>query len=184
MHCRFRAQAGRFGTQAKDSMTITKLLDPITMKGTVIKNRIVMPAMALFYTDDYTFNHRCKAFYRERAVGGVGLMIMGPMAIDRIGGHPFLPGLFDDSFIGPIRAFARELHRESDVRIGVQLMHVGRYAPSVHTGNTSIAPSTLAGKATGEVPRAMTKDDIETIQKLSRPLPCVPGKQGWTTWRS
>ena len=123
-----------------------------------------MPAMALFYGEDYAFNERFTAFYRERARGGVGLMIMGPMAIDRVGSNPFMPGLFEDRQIGPIREFVREIHEETEARIGIQLMHLGRYASSTVTAMQPIAPTALASPLNNEVPREMNEDDIETVQ--------------------
>jgi 2,4-dienoyl-CoA reductase (NADPH2) len=106
----------------KRSSKLARLFEPITINKVVIPNRIVMPAMALFYAHDYTFTDRFKAFYRERARGGVGLMTIGPMAIDKVGSNPFMLGLFDDAYINPIKVFVDELHRETDVRIGVQFM--------------------------------------------------------------
>jgi 2,4-dienoyl-CoA reductase (NADPH2) len=145
-------------------MAFTRLFEPIRINKVVIPNRIVMPAMALFYTGDYTFTERFKAFYRERARGGVGLMIIGPMAIDKAGSNPFMPGFFDDRYIEPIREFVDELHRETDTRIGVQFMQQGRFASSRFTGITPIAPSAIASPLNKEVPREMTKDDIAEVE--------------------
>ncbi|MBI5601948.1 MAG: FAD-dependent oxidoreductase [Deltaproteobacteria bacterium] len=145
-------------------MQFIRLFEPITINGMTISNRIVMPAMALFYTNDYTFTSRYKAFYRERANGGVGLMIMGPLAIDRVGSNPFMPALFDDNYIDPIRDFVGELHQNTGARIGIQLIHQGRNASSKYTGIIPIAPSALASPLTGEIPREMTGEDIEEVQ--------------------
>jgi len=145
-------------------MAFTRLFEPIRINKVVIPNRIVMPAMALFYTGDYTFTERFKAFYRERARGGVGLMILGPMAIDKVGSNPFMPGLFDDRYIEPIREFVDELHRETDARIGVQFMQQGRFASSRFTGIVPIAPSAIASPLNKEIPREMTKDDIAEVE--------------------
>ena len=117
-------------------MEIVKLFEPITINKLNIKNRIVMPSMGLVYTDDYIFNDRFKAFYRERARGGVGLMTIGPVAIDKVGSAPFMPALFDDAFIGPQKEFNEELHRDTDVKVAVQLLQMGRYAFSFATGMT------------------------------------------------
>jgi len=142
-----------------------KLFEPITINHLTIKNRVVMPAMALAYADNYTFSNRYKAFYRERARGGVGLMIIGPVAIDKVGSTPFMPGLFDDRYIPPIREFIDELHRITDIKLGIQLMQMGRYASSSYTGLTPIAPSAIASKLTREIPREMTRDDIEEVKE-------------------
>jgi 2,4-dienoyl-CoA reductase (NADPH2) len=146
-------------------MKIIKLFEPITINHLTIRNRIVMPAIALAYTEDYTFSNRYQAFYRERAKGGVGLMVIGPIAIDKVGSTPFMPGLFDDRNIGSIREFINELHRDTDAKIGIQLMHMGAYTSSHHTGITPVAPSALRSKLTGEVPREMMTDDIEEVKE-------------------
>ena len=146
-------------------MKFIKLFESITINHLTIRNRIVMPAMALAYTDKYTFSNRYKAFYRERAKGGVGLMIIGPLAIDKVGSTPFMPGLFDDKYIGPIREFTDELHKDTDAKIGGQLMQMGRSASSSYTGMLPIAPSAIPSPISREVPQEMTRDDIEEVKE-------------------
>jgi len=145
-------------------MEIKRLFEPITINKLVIKNRIVMPAMGLAYSSDYSFNDRYRAFYRERARGGAGLLTIGPMAIDRVGSAPFMPGLFDDSYVGPLRDFIDHLHHETDVRVATQFLHMGRYTFSGLTGIQPIAPSPIPSALTHETPREMTLDDIETVK--------------------
>jgi 2,4-dienoyl-CoA reductase (NADPH2) len=148
-------------------MKFQKLFEPIRINRLSVKNRIVMPAVALFYTDNFSFTDRYKAFYRERARGGVGLMFIGPIAIDKVGSSPFLPGLFHDSQIDSFQAFIDELHRTGDTRIGIQFMHQGRYASKKLTGVTPIAPSAISSPInTEEVPREMTIGDIEAVQTV------------------
>jgi 2,4-dienoyl-CoA reductase (NADPH2) len=145
-------------------MEIIKLLEPITINGLRIPNRTVMPSMGLAYTDDYTLTERFKAFYRERAEGGVGLMTVGPIAIDKAGSAPFMPALFDDRYVEPLRAFIDELHRDTETKVATQLIHLGRAAFSMLTGVPSIAPSPVPSKLSGETPREMTLEDIEAVQ--------------------
>ncbi|MBW1682925.1 MAG: NADH:flavin oxidoreductase [Deltaproteobacteria bacterium] len=133
-------------------MEIVKLFEPITIRNMVVKNRIVMPAMGLAYTGDYTFNER------------FGLMTIGPLAIDRVGSAPFMPGLFLDENVERIGSFVDALHRETDVKLATQLFHMGRYAFSAVTGMTPIAPSPVRSKLTGETPREMTLEDIREVQ--------------------
>jgi len=146
-------------------MDFVKLFEPIEINNLKIKNRIVMPSMGLSYTWDYTFNDRYKGFYRARARGGVGLMTIGPVAIDRVGSVPAMPGLFDDGQVEPLREFVAELHRDTDVKVATQLLHMGRYAFSFLSGMTPIAPSPLPSKLTRETPREMTPDDIAEVQE-------------------
>jgi len=146
-------------------MTFDRLFEPISIHGLRIPNRIVMPAMGLIYTMDYSFNDRYRAFYRERAKGGVGLLTIGPIAIDRVGSAPVMIGLFEDDQVRPLKALVEELHGESEAKIGIQFLHMGRYAFSFLSGMTSIAPSAIPSKLTGETPREMTLEDIEEVQQ-------------------
>jgi len=59
----------------------------------------------------------------------------------------------------------KEVHAESDARVGPQLMHMGRYAFSFLTGQQAIAPSPLPSRLTRETPREMTKEDIERVKE-------------------
>jgi 2,4-dienoyl-CoA reductase (NADPH2) len=146
-------------------MEFMKLFEPITINGLTVKNRIVMPAMALFYTKDYSLTERFKAFYRRRAKGGVGLMLVGPVAVDRVGSNPLTLGLFTDAQMDAMRRFVKELHNDSDVKIGTQLMHIGYYASSKVTGVRPIAASAVPCPLTGETPREMTIEDIEEVKQ-------------------
>jgi 2,4-dienoyl-CoA reductase (NADPH2) len=146
-------------------MEFIKLFEPITINGLEIKNRIVMPAMGLSYTTDYTFNDRYQGFYRTRARGGVGLMFIGPLAIDQVGSAPLMPGLFDDRNDESLAGFLDELHRTTSAKVGTQLFHMGRYAYSFLTGHTPIAPSPVPSKLTRETPREMTIEDIEQVKE-------------------
>ncbi len=146
-------------------MELRKLFEPITIHNLEIKNRIVMPSMGLSFSDDYSFNDRYRAFYRERARGGVGLMTIGPLAIDKVGSAPFMPGLFEDNQVEPIKAFVDELHRETDVKVATQFLQMGRYTFSFLTGMTPIAPSAVPSKLTRETPREMTREDIEEVKE-------------------
>ena len=146
-------------------MEFKKLFEPITINGLTIKNRIVMPSMGLAYSTDFSFNDRYRAFYRERARGGVGLMTIGPVSIDRVGSAPFMSGLHDDGFVEPLKDFISEVHSETDVKVAVQLLHMGRYTFSFLTGETPIAPSAIASALTHETPREMTREDIERVQE-------------------
>ena len=146
-------------------MEFKRLFEPIIINNLVIKNRTVMPSMGLAYSTDYSFNDRYRAFYRERAKGGVGLLTIGPVAIDRVGSAPFMSGLFDDSYIEPLRLFIDELHRETDVKVATQFLHMGRYTFSFLSGMTPIAPSPIPSRLTHETPREMVDEDIEEVKE-------------------
>jgi len=146
-------------------MDFIKLFQPITINRAVIKNRLVMPAMGLAFTQDYSFNERFRAFYRERAYGGVGLMTIGPIAIDQAGSAPFMPELFSGKNIEPLAGFIEAIKKETGVRTATQLFHMGRNAYSFLFGLTPIAPSPVPSQLTKQTPREMNREDIAQVQE-------------------
>jgi len=160
-------------------MELVRLFEPITINGLEISNRIVMPSMGLGYTDDYTFNERFAGFYRERAQGGVGLMTVGPIAIDQVGAAPFMPGLFDDRNIESLRNFIDTVHSDTETRVATQLFHMGRNAFSLFTGQTPIAPSPVMSTLNHEMPREMTGDDIEGVKNAFASAAVRAGEAGF-----
>jgi 2,4-dienoyl-CoA reductase (NADPH2) len=147
-------------------MEFIKLFQPININGKLeVKNRIVLPALGLDYTRDYSFTEKFAAFYRARAHGGVGLMTVGPIAVDEVGGAPSMPQLFDDKNVEPLRQFIDEMHSDTDVKVGTQLFHMGRYSYAFLWGKEPIAPSAIASKLTKHTPREMTYEDIQETQQ-------------------
>jgi 2,4-dienoyl-CoA reductase (NADPH2) len=147
-------------------MEFIKLFEPIVINGKLrVKNRIVLPAMGLDYTRDYSFNERYRGFYRARARGGVGLMTIGPIAVDKVGSAPAMPQLFDDTNVEPLREFIDEVHGDTGVKVATQLFHMGRYSYSFLWGEKPIAPSAIPSKLTKQTPREMTKQDIDVVHR-------------------
>ncbi len=147
-------------------MEFIKLSQPITINRLVVPNRMVMPSMGMHFTDTYEFNQRYRDFYRARAEGRVGLLIIGPVAMDRTGGGPWMPGLFEDRQVEEFRPFLAELHGSTESALGIQLFHAGRNATApFFEGVPALAPSAVRSRLTRQVPRAMTLDDIETVQE-------------------
>jgi 2,4-dienoyl-CoA reductase (NADPH2) len=147
-------------------MEFIKLSEPVTINRLTVPNRMVMPSMGMHFTDSYEFNQRYQDFYRARAEGRVGLMIIGPVAIDRTGAGPWMPGLFEDRQIGEFRPFLAELHRDTESKLGIQLFHAGRNATApFHEGVPALAPSAVRSRLTKQMPRAMTQEDIETVKE-------------------
>lgn len=119
-----------------------KLLEPITVRGMTLKNRIVMSSMgvALGYS-----NKRMRNFYVERARGGVGAMIIGGaipelFASDEIWGKAGAV----ESFLERVKSITDEIHVEG-AKIGIQFYYGNRYPfslnPQVANTGDLVAPS-------------------------------------------
>jgi 2,4-dienoyl-CoA reductase (NADPH2) len=145
--------------------TLTRLLfDPVRIGPMTVPNRLVMPAMHLNFTMDGAISERFVRFYRARAEGGVGLVIIGGCAIDQAGGGFFLVGLHDDRFLPGLRQFTAALHDGLETKVCAQLYHAGRYAFSWYTQQQPLAPSPLGSRYNPETPREMSLADIEAVQ--------------------
>lgn len=79
----------------------TKLFEPIKVGNLELRNRIKMPAMAIAMGQEGHMSEAAKAFYVERAKGGVALMGVSCTAT-RLIEDPML-GLYDDQFIPGLR---------------------------------------------------------------------------------
>ncbi|TYO97320.1 2,4-dienoyl-CoA reductase (NADPH2) [Desulfallas thermosapovorans DSM 6562] len=137
------------------------LLSPIKIGRVELKNRVVMPAMHLGYCRDGFVSEQLVEFYRVRARGGVGLIMVGGCAIDKYG-HGNMIRIDDDRYIPGLTELVKGVHSEGG-KIAAQLFQPGRYSYSFLSGTQPVAPSPVPSKLTGQMPRALTVDEIQEI---------------------
>jgi len=128
-----------------------------------LANRLVMLSMHMSWAPEGMVDEKLTEYYRRRAAGGVGLIIVGGCAIDRMGyfdermirldGEQFIPGL---------QNLTRAVHSEGP-KILAQLYQAGRYSSLGAIDQTPVAPSPIASKLTGKVPRELSQSEIEEI---------------------
>ncbi len=142
------------------------LFSPVRVGKKEIRNRISIPAMHLDYCQDGFVTDRMVEFYRARAAGGAGLIIIGGCFFDQLGGNPLMIGLDDDKYIPGLKNLTSAVRQEG-AAIAAQLYHSGRYNFAMATGGLQpIAPSPIPAPIFGmETPREMTKNDIEEVKK-------------------
>jgi 2,4-dienoyl-CoA reductase-like NADH-dependent reductase (Old Yellow Enzyme family)/NADH dehydrogenase FAD-containing subunit len=138
---------------------------PFSLGRVRLKNRFVMPPMVThFATSEGYLTERQIAYYKARAEGGVGLIIVEATAVSPEGrGSPYWLSLHEDRYIPPLRDLTRIAHQEN-VPILLQLAHAGRQTRSDVIGCQPVAPSPIACNAFGEEPRELTAPEIRTIQ--------------------
>ena len=130
------------------------LFEPIRIGEMELDNRIVMPAMGLGYT-----GKRLTNFYIERAKGGVGFIVIGPVGVNK--DNPSFVNVFDDKGIPKIRKLAEAL-KEHGPKVALQLWHPGRYGFTTDKlVSASDIPAPIFTKAK---PRALTVPEIEGIE--------------------
>jgi len=133
-----------------------------------LKNRIVMPAMGTSIASSTgEASEDIISYYEERAKGGCGLIITEITRIDNETGvgTPNQLCVTDEYQIPSLQKLTRIIHKY-DTKIFTQLHHPGRQAhSSLMPAGEIVAPSPIASKAIGEVPRELTKDEIKIMIK-------------------
>lgn len=147
----------------KSKVQFKNLCEPIAIGDMVIKNRMAMPAMAVRTAANGFVTDRTKFHFRERAKGGVGLIIVGIAAVDYRKGRLFDEQLSidDDRFIPGLSDLVEIIHNHG-AKAALQLHHGGNVASSAVTGLQPVAPSPIA-RPGHELPRELTCAEIADI---------------------
>jgi len=143
-----------------------KLLSPFDLGGMRLKNRMVMPAMSVgIVTDDGYVTERLLDYFAERARGGVGLIIVGYAVVEFPRGltGPRKVAIDDDKFLPGLTSLAQCI-KQNGAHAALQLNHAGGFAISSFAESIPIAPSAVVCRPGGEIPRAMTVEDIQAMK--------------------
>jgi len=103
------------------------LLAPLDLGFTTLRNRVVMGSMHTGLEDRFYNYPKLAAYFRERAKGGVGLMVTGGISPNRQGWLlPFGGTLNHALDVRNHRLVTRAVHEEGG-KIVMQILHAGRY---------------------------------------------------------
>jgi anthraniloyl-CoA monooxygenase len=118
------AQAGLAPPPAGRS--IPPMLTPFRLRGTVLKNRIVVSPMAQYSALDGVAGDYHLMHLGARAMGGAGLVCAEMTCVSadaRI--TPGCPGMYDEAHTAAWRRIVDFVHAHSDAKIAIQLGHAG-----------------------------------------------------------
>ena len=110
-------------------MQYTNLLESSSIGDMQLKNKIVMAPMGSnFASEDGHASERLKAYYEERAKGGVGLIILETSAVSWPAGSsmPNMIGYSEDRFIPDLQDLTSRVHQYG-AKIAAQLNHSGKF---------------------------------------------------------
>src|SRR5919199_475812 len=143
------------------------LFSPVLVGGVKVPNRIVMPPMTTRLADPEGYvTDALIAYYKARALGGVGLITVEMGSPEKVGRHRFRElGVYDDRFLPGLERLVGVL-RDAGARVSVQLGHGGSRARKAVSGETPIASSSVPTpvyevEAETVLPSEMTKSRIE-----------------------
>lgn len=141
------------------------LFKPLDLGFTQLSNRLMMGSMHTGLEEDKKDLGRLAAFYRERAQGGVGLIVTGGFSPNRAGRlAPFSAKLTNTKEQRRHELVTHVVH-EAGAKIALQILHAGRYGyhPLV------VAPSALKSPISPFKPWSMSKRRIaKTIEHFAR----------------
>ena len=134
-----------------------QLMAPLDLGFTQLKNRVIMGSMHTGLEEAKNGFDRLAAFYRERAAGGVGLIVTGGVAPNQQGVvFAGAIALDNDSHVAKHKIVTQAVHAEGG-KICMQILHTGRYAYAPN----AIAPSAIKAPINPFTPKAVTADEIE-----------------------
>lgn len=147
-------------------MRFPKLFEEGYIGNMRIRNRTVMPPMGTnLASETGAVTPAMVHYYRERAKGGVGLIITEINSVDSPQGYAIANQLsiHDNSYIAGHNELV-EAVKEHGAKIITQLHHAGRQTTEENTfGLQPVAPSAIPDPYTNVVPRELTISEIEEI---------------------
>ena len=142
---------------------LAPLFEPITLGRVEIRNRVVMTGHGTGMAKDYLPTDQHVAYYRERAIGGVGLIGMAfPQIHPTSQDVPGEPRAWLPEIVPGLRQISEAVH-EHGARIVMQLGHGGRQGHSTFTERALWAPSNTPCPFNLEMPKEMEIEDIDEI---------------------
>ncbi len=143
------------------------LFSPFSIRGMSMKNRLAMAPMETHLSHaDGSISREQIAYYRERALGGVGLVMVEFTCVDSFDGHSGSvpqPRL-DSPFYRSGHARLADAIRAGGARACVQLSHAGRQTlPRSIGGRQPVCPSATPSPYFKNQPRALEDHEIRRI---------------------
>jgi len=145
--------------------TFDKLFTEFKLGQHVLRNRMFVSAHMTMMVNDGVPSEQQAAYYRARAAGGVGLIVMESAAVHRLavrGGS-----VIDATSDACIAGYARiaEQCAEFNVPVIGQLFHPGREITRLKDGSHALAyaPSVVSSERHKVIPRALTQGEIVEI---------------------
>jgi 2,4-dienoyl-CoA reductase-like NADH-dependent reductase (Old Yellow Enzyme family) len=141
------------------------LLTPFELRHLRLRNRVMMTAHVTNMAPLHEPTEQHVAYYRDRARGGIGLIVMGFPAVHPAGVNNAqeIAG-YDPRIVPGLRSIADAVH-EHDTPIIAQLGHAGRQANSAYTMQPLMAPSAIPCPVNREMPKAMEPEDLDEVVK-------------------
>ena len=144
-------------------MSYEHIFSPINIGNLTIKNRLIAgPATMSYAEEDGKINERLLEFYRHKALGGIGMIVVeGAYISAECKGYYRQISIESDEMIPGLAKLAAVI-KENGAAASIQIQHCGRRAKPKLTGVQPMGPSAIPYVQDAPVPREMTEEDIQT----------------------
>jgi len=151
------------------------IFTPYRLRDMVLENRFAVSPMCMYSADDGTVGDWHLVHIGSRAMGGAGLIMAEGTGISPEGRiSPGCSGLYSDANVAAWKRIVDFVHANSFAKMGIQLCHAGRKSSTkllwegmdepLDEGNWPIiAPSPIPYTSANQVPREMTRDDMDRV---------------------
>lgn len=161
---------------AKTEKPIPPMLTPFKVRELELSNRVVVSPMAMYSSEDGTVGDFHFVHFGSRAHGGAGLIFTEMTCTSpdaRI--TPGCAGLYKEEHVDAWKRIVDYVHSQSDAKMALQLGHAGPKGSTqlgwkeidepLKEGNWElIAPSPIAYGANNQIPREMTREDMDRVK--------------------
>lgn len=155
------------------------LFDSYTLKGLTLKNRVMMSPMCQYCAnEDGTITDFHLVHYGQRAIGGVGLIMVeaaGVEARGRISTGDV--GIYSDDHIPALKRLV-DFCKQYGAKMAIQLAHAGTKA---ETSEPNVAPSAVTKFDRYGTPTALSKEEIKIVVEAFKQAAVRSVKAGFDT---
>jgi len=145
---------------------VADLFSPLTIRGMLLANRIVLPPMANnLATEAGAVTGEMLGHYTERAQSGVGMVVVEHSFVLPSGrAHPKQPAIDRDELLPGLRQLAQTI-KTSGAAAVIQITHAGSNATAEILGSrpAGASPVPHPKRDGGEIPRELTLPEITDI---------------------
>ena len=154
----------------------SQLFTPITLRNVTLANRVVVPPLCQYSSDDGAASDWHMQHLPALAISGAGLVVVEMTDVEPIGRiTPFCAGLWSDAQEAALAHVLASCRKYGQAKMGIQIAHAGRKASCTppwkggkflaqdQGGWQTIAPSAIPFGDGYGTPKAMTREDLDRV---------------------
>ena len=156
---------------------VPPMFAPFRLRELELANRVIVSAMDMYSSEDGLIGDFHLVHLGSKALGGAALVMTEMVCVSREGRiSPGCAGMYAPEHVAAFKRLVEFVHERTPAKIGIQLGHSGRKGSTrlmwegmdepLEVDNWElIAPSPLRYLPDGQVPREMTRADMELIKE-------------------